>query len=66
MPLSDPAGPTKTDPNIDCLVVSAETLGGGHAVNELRKEAGLPKMELFSVELVGMTERYSNLKMLII
>jgi phosphopantetheine adenylyltransferase len=56
VPLSDPAGPTKTDPNIECLVVSAETLSGGHAVNKIRKEAGLPEMDLFSIELVGDLE----------
>ena len=53
VPLSDPAGPTKTDPDIECLVVSAETLSGGHAVNKIRKEAGLPEMDLFSIELVS-------------
>ena len=53
VPLTDPAGPTKTDPEIECLVVSAETLSGGHAVNKIRKEAGLPEMDLFSIELVG-------------
>ena len=53
MPLTDPAGPTKTDPEIECLVVSAETLSGGHAVNKIREEAGLPEMDLFSIELVG-------------
>ena len=56
VPLSDPAGPTKTDPNIECLVVSAETLSGGNAVNKIRKEAGLPEMDLFSIELVGDLE----------
>ena len=53
VPLTDPAGPTKTDPEIECLVVSAETLSGGHAVNKIRKDAGLPEMDLFSIELVG-------------
>ena len=56
VPLNDPAGPTKTDPNIECLVVSAETLSGGNAVNKIRKEAGLPEMDLFSIELVGDLE----------
>ena len=56
VPLSDPAGPTKTDPNIGCLVVSAETLSGGRAVNKIRKEAGLPEMDLFSIELVSELE----------
>lgn len=53
VPLSDPAGPTKSDPNIQCLVISSETLKGGQAVNRIRKDAGLPEMDLFSIALVG-------------
>ncbi|XP_028393410.1 bifunctional coenzyme A synthase-like [Dendronephthya gigantea] len=53
VPLDDPAGPTKTDPNIECLVVSAETLAGGQSVNKTRVGAGLPEMDLFSIELVS-------------
>ena len=62
VPLQDPAGPTKTDPNIECLVVSEETLNGGNAVNKLREEAGLSKMDLFSIQLVNEleTERYNK------
>lgn len=53
VPLCDPAGPTKTDATIDCLVVSDETRNGGQAVNILRKDANLPEMELFSIDLVS-------------
>ena len=56
VPLSDPAGPTKTDPDIQCLVVSCETLEGGKAVNNSRKYAGLPEMDLFSIDLVSDEE----------
>jgi phosphopantetheine adenylyltransferase len=62
VPLSDPAGPTKTDPNIECLVVSAETLSGGHAVNKIRKDAGLPEMDLFTIELVNDLENERYMK----
>ena len=34
----DPFGPTITDPDLDCLVVSEETKGGGQAVNTERKK----------------------------
>lgn len=32
----DAFGPTKTDPNLDCIVVSQETKEGGRMVNEER------------------------------
>lgn len=60
VPLSDPAGPTKTDPDIQCLVVSSETLRGGRAVNNVRKDAGLPEMELFSIDLISNQEDDSS------
>ena len=34
VPIDDPFGPTQHDPDMDLIVVSAETLRGGH--NELR------------------------------
>lgn len=34
VPISDPYGPTKTDPTMDLIVVSKETVRGGHKVNE--------------------------------
>ena len=36
VPISDPYGPTITEPDMDCLVVSRETLRGGEASNQLR------------------------------
>ncbi|XP_046860368.1 bifunctional coenzyme A synthase-like [Xenia sp. Carnegie-2017] len=60
VPLCDPAGPTKTDATIDCLVVSDETRNGGQAVNILRKDANLPEMELFSIDLVSNEDVQSS------
>jgi cytidyltransferase-like protein len=39
--LSDPFGPTITDPSIDALVVSSETIAGANKINQLRAEKGM-------------------------
>lgn len=52
VPISDPFGPTKTDPNLDLIVVSAETLKGGQKVNEVRNAGGLNDLDIYSIELV--------------
>lgn len=36
VPIIDIYGPAATDPSLDCIVVSCETIKGGDAVNELR------------------------------
>lgn len=38
VPLSDPFGPSVTDPQLQCIVVSEETRKGGDAVNKKRQE----------------------------
>jgi phosphopantetheine adenylyltransferase len=38
VPIVDPFGPSIVKPDIECLVVSEETLRGGHAVNKKREE----------------------------
>jgi cytidyltransferase-like protein len=35
--LSEPFGPTITDPNIQAIVVSSETIGGAFKINQLRR-----------------------------
>lgn len=52
VPISDPFGPTKDDPTMDMIVVSAETLRGGDKVNELRASKGIGKLQLHCIELV--------------
>ncbi|OAP55059.1 hypothetical protein AYL99_10759 [Fonsecaea erecta] len=50
--ISDPFGPTITDPDITALVISAETRSGGKAVNDKRKEKGWKALEVFEVDVL--------------
>jgi len=51
--IQDPFGPTAWDPDIQCLVVSKETLSGGRAVNIKRKEKGLGELEVFVIDVIA-------------
>ncbi|KAL3273238.1 hypothetical protein HHI36_014692 [Cryptolaemus montrouzieri] len=57
VPISDPFGPSIVDPTMDMLIVSRETLRGGHKVNEVRDSKNLPKLYIHSVELIDEPER---------
>lgn len=46
VPLADPFGPSVTDPDLQCLVVSEETHRGGEAVNKKRLENVILMLEL--------------------
>ena len=50
--ISDPFGPTITDPDISAIVISAETRAGGKAVNDKRKEKGWKELEVFEVDVL--------------
>ena len=50
--ISDPFGPTITDPDISAIVISAETRAGGKAVNDKRKEKGWTELEVFEVDIL--------------
>lgn len=52
VPISDVYGPTKSDPDMEMIIVSKETEKGGQKVNELRKQNGLSELEIFCIELV--------------
>lgn len=52
VPLFDPFGPSITDPQLQCIVVSEETRKGGQAVNRRRLENGLPELVLFEIQLL--------------
>ncbi|KAL4660505.1 bifunctional coenzyme A synthase isoform X1 [Arapaima gigas] len=57
VPLSDPFGPSITDSNLECIVVSEETRKGGEAVNKRRQENGLPTLVLHEIQLLKDAHR---------
>lgn len=42
--LTDPFGPTISDPSIEAIVVSSETLSGAHKINSIRRERGMAEL----------------------
>ncbi|XP_052845475.1 LOW QUALITY PROTEIN: bifunctional coenzyme A synthase [Drosophila gunungcola] len=52
VPIDDPFGPTQVDPDLDMIVVSAETLRGGQKVNEIRSAKQLRELEIFVIDIV--------------
>ncbi|XP_064030383.1 bifunctional coenzyme A synthase isoform X2 [Pogoniulus pusillus] len=60
VPLADPYGPSVTDPDLQCLVVSEETRRGGEAVNKKRLENGLPKLVLYEILLMKDPDHSQN------
>lgn len=53
VPIQDVYGPTATDPTIEALVVSDETVAGGEAINKLRREKELGELEVWVIKLVA-------------
>ena len=53
VPIDDPFGPSITDPNLQCIVVSKETERGGQSVNKRRVEKGMNSIHVDVVDLVG-------------
>ncbi|XP_032566931.1 bifunctional coenzyme A synthase [Chiroxiphia lanceolata] len=60
VPLADPFGPSVTDPDLQCLVVSEETRRGGEAVNRKRLENGLPELALHEIQLMKDPDHQQN------
>lgn len=54
VPITDPYGPAIVDGNLQCIVVSAETLRGAHAVNTKREQAVNVIACLLCLELVRL------------
>ncbi|GFR61245.1 bifunctional coenzyme A synthase [Elysia marginata] len=50
-------GPTITDPDLQCLVVSQETSSGGQAVNQERLKQGFSHLDMVTVDIVDDTCR---------
>lgn len=53
--IRDPFGPTAWDPDIQCLVVSKETMSGGKAVNTKRHGQGLGELEVYVIDVIAST-----------
>lgn len=61
VPIDDIYGPAISDPDIDCIFVSEETLYGGFLVNIARKARGLKPLKIFAVDLLSLEkERLSS------
>lgn len=54
VPIADPFGPTATDPDMDLIVVSQETLRGGEKVNELRQKNNLNILDIYCIKLLEL------------
>ncbi|KAH7140110.1 hypothetical protein B0J13DRAFT_61394 [Dactylonectria estremocensis] len=57
--IHDPFGPTITEESMDVLVVSAETRGGGKAINDRRTEKGWHPLKVYEIDVLdarGMDE----------
>ncbi|CAG8529320.1 7312_t:CDS:2 [Diversispora eburnea] len=53
VPIYDVYGPTVTDPNIQALVVSKETISGAYSINEERKRRGLDPLDISVIEVIS-------------
>ncbi|EDO33766.1 predicted protein [Nematostella vectensis] len=53
VPITDPIGPSGTDPALECLIVSQETIKGGDFVNAARRERDLNDLDVHVLELVN-------------
>ena len=67
--IMDPYGPTITDPSIDALVVSRETMRGGEAIQRERAARQLAPLAIHVIDVVAAgrqslgQEEWANLKL---
>ncbi|KIY71202.1 Nucleotidylyl transferase [Cylindrobasidium torrendii FP15055 ss-10] len=54
--ISDVYGPTGSDPNIQALVVSHETISGSNAIDAYRKKKSLPALETLVIDVISWNE----------
>lgn len=52
VPITDMFGPTITDPDLQCIVVSDETKKGGDIVNQERQKKGYSALDVHVIDLV--------------
>lgn len=55
--IHDAYGPTRDDPDIDLIIVSTETLRGGHKINEARVEQGLRPLVIECIDLIELENK---------
>ncbi|XP_066442144.1 bifunctional coenzyme A synthase [Eleutherodactylus coqui] len=60
VPISDPYGPSITDPELNCIVVSEETQRGGLSVNKRRVENGLDELTIHEIQLITDPKHSEN------
>ncbi|KAI8333928.1 hypothetical protein BC941DRAFT_357297, partial [Chlamydoabsidia padenii] len=60
VPIYDPYGPTITDPSIDALVCSQETLKGGHMVNDERRKVDFGPLALRVIDLIALENQLDD------
>lgn len=56
----DVCGPTGYVKDIDCLVLSQESSGGGEYVNNFRKSIGFKQLKVFTIDLIGGENKLSS------
>ncbi|XP_031638702.1 bifunctional coenzyme A synthase [Contarinia nasturtii] len=54
VPIQDSFGPTKTVPDLDVIIVSAETYRGGEKVNEIREANNLKKLQIHCIDIIEL------------
>lgn len=60
LPIGDLYGPTKDDPTMDVIVVSAETTRGAQKINELRQNKDLKPLEVVVIDLIDESNPLPN------
>ncbi|KAK7423990.1 hypothetical protein QQZ08_008814 [Neonectria magnoliae] len=58
--IHDPFGPTITEEVMDSIVVSAETRGGGKAINDRRTEKGWHPLDIYEIDVLDAREIVEN------
>ncbi|KZV62157.1 Nucleotidylyl transferase [Peniophora sp. CONT] len=53
VPIADVYGPTASDPNIQALIVSYETLSGAASIDKLRAERALPALKTLVIDVIS-------------
>ena len=55
VPISDPIGPSGTEPDLDLLISSQETASAVYNINKFRSQRGLNELESYCIDLIHPT-----------